>query len=159
MEVVVLRPDEYALPEPLMARARAAAERSGGRVVETADRAEALAGAHILYGKSWSSPVHYGRPEEEKKIREGLVDWTIDSDWFDRADPACRFFHCLPVRRNVVVTDAVLDSPRSAVVPQAHNRLWAQMAVLHRMLASPASAAASAPASVTASAPTSGDWP
>ena len=43
--------------------------------------------------------------------------------------------HCLPVRRNVVVADAVLDSPRSVVVRQAHNRLWAQMAVLHRMLA------------------------
>ena len=43
--------------------------------------------------------------------------------------------HCLPVRRNVVVADAVLDSPRSVVVRQAHNRLWAQMAVLHRLLA------------------------
>jgi ornithine carbamoyltransferase len=42
--------------------------------------------------------------------------------------------HCLPVRRNVVVKDEVLDGPRSVVVRQAHNRLWAQMAVLHRML-------------------------
>jgi len=41
--------------------------------------------------------------------------------------------HCLPVRRNVVVTDAVLDGPRSVVIQQARNRMWAQMAVLHRL--------------------------
>ena len=46
----------------------------------------------------------------------------------------CRFMHCLPVRRNVAVADEVLDGPRSAVKQQAHNRLVAQMAVLHRML-------------------------
>jgi ornithine carbamoyltransferase len=63
-----------------------------------------------------------------------LKNWCIDLDWFERADPACRFLHCLPVRRNVVVSDAVLDSPRSAVVRQAHNRMWVQMAVLYRLL-------------------------
>ena len=51
MEVVVLRPDGYALPEPIMAKARAAAAGSGGSVSETADRAAALAGAHVLYAK------------------------------------------------------------------------------------------------------------
>jgi len=67
-------------------------------------------------------------------LRRNLTDWCIGPEWFERAAPECRFFHCLPVRRNVVVADAVLDSPRSAVVRQAHNRLWAQMAVLHRLL-------------------------
>jgi N-acetylornithine carbamoyltransferase len=134
MEVVVLRPDAYALPEPILARARSAAEASGGRVSETADRAAALAGAHVLYGKSWSSPAHYGDLETERDLRKRLTTWTIQPDWFDGADPAAHFFHCLPARRNVVVADAVLDSPRSVVVRQAHNRLWAQMAVLHRLL-------------------------
>jgi ornithine carbamoyltransferase len=55
--------------------------------------------------------------------------------WFDGAAPDCHFMHCLPVRRNVAVADEVLDGPRSAVKPQAFNRLTAQMAVLHRMLA------------------------
>ena len=137
MEVVVLRPDDYALPEAVLARARAAAAQSGGSVTETSDRAAAMAGAHSLYGKSWSSPRLYGDQEAERERRTALTGWTIDLDWFDGADPAARFFHCLPVRRNVVVTDAVLDSPRSAVVPQAHNRLWGQMAVLHRLLAAP----------------------
>jgi ornithine carbamoyltransferase len=87
-----------------------------------------------LYAKSWASPVHYGDGAAEAALRAGLQAWCVDLDWFDRTHPACRFFHCLPVRRNVVVTDAVLDSPRSAVLPQAHNRMWAQMAVLHRLL-------------------------
>ncbi|HEX9799245.1 MAG TPA: N-acetylornithine carbamoyltransferase [Thermoanaerobaculia bacterium] len=134
MEVVVLRPDAYALPEPVLARARTAAARTGGRVTETANRREAMEGAHSLYGKSWSSPLHYGDPETEKENRKRLRDWTIDLDWFDGAAAAARFLHCLPVRRNVEATDAVLDSPRSSVVRQAHNRLWAQMAVLHRLL-------------------------
>ena len=135
MEVVVLRPDPYALPEPVLARARAAAALSGGSVRESADRDEALAGAHVVYAKSWASPVHYGDAETETRLRAELGSWCVDEDWFDRAHSHSRFLHCLPVRRNVVVTDRVLDSPRSAVLPQARNRLWAQMAVLHRLLA------------------------
>ncbi len=134
MEVVILRPDEYALPEPVLDRARKAAAHSGGSVTETSDRAEALEGTHSIYGKSWSSPKFYGDAEAEVNLRKRSSDWCVEMDWFDHAAPDCRFFHCLPVRRNVVVSDAVLDSPRSAVVPQAHNRLWAQMAVLHRLL-------------------------
>ena len=134
MEVVVLRPEPYALPASVMARAREAAARSGGSVAETDDRTAALTGALALYAKSWSSPTHYGDGAAESSLRAGLHSWRVDLDWFAHADPACRFFHCLPVRRNVVVSDAVLDSPRSAVLPQAHNRMWAQMAVLHRLL-------------------------
>ncbi len=135
MEVVVLRPDEYALPEPLMARARAAAAIAGGSVTETADREAAISGAHVVYGKSWASAAHYGDLAAETELRARYADWTIAEPWFRPAAAGARFFHCLPVRRNVVVADEVLDGPRSAVLPQAHNRMWAQMAVLHRLLA------------------------
>ncbi|MGH7337660.1 MAG: N-acetylornithine carbamoyltransferase [Myxococcota bacterium] len=134
MEVVVLRPEEYALPPSILERARTSAAASGGSVRETSDRDDAMAGAVSLYGKSWSSSFHYGDVAAERELRARLAGWTIDLDWFDNAAPDCRFLHCLPVRRNVVVTDAVLDSPGSAVVRQAHNRLWAQMAVLHTLL-------------------------
>ncbi|MBV8200369.1 MAG: ornithine carbamoyltransferase, partial [Acidobacteria bacterium] len=77
----------------------------------------------------------YGDPAAEAELRAGLRDWCVDESWFAAAAPACRFMHCLPVRRNVVVRDEVLDGPRSAVVRQAHNRMWVQMAVLHRLLA------------------------
>jgi N-acetylornithine carbamoyltransferase len=137
MEVVVLRPHAFALPPPVLERARAAGVASGGTVVETDDREDALAGAHALYAKSWASPAHYGDAAAEASLRSGLSRWCVDLHWFEPAHPACRFLHCLPVRRNVVVADAVLDSPRSAVVVQAHNRMWAQMAVLHRLLGGP----------------------
>lgn len=134
MDVTVLRPEGFALPEPIMAKARHAASLSGGSVRETSDRRQALEGAHVIYAKSWTSPLHYGNPEAEAEFRAGLRDWCVGNDWFAAAAPDCRFMHCLPVRRNVVVKDEVLDGPRSVVVPEAKNRMWVQMAVLHRLL-------------------------
>ncbi|MBX3693962.1 MAG: N-acetylornithine carbamoyltransferase [Steroidobacteraceae bacterium] len=134
MEVVVLRPEGYALPPAIIAKARAAADAAGGSVRETSERDDALAGAHVLYAKEWGSTTHYGDAEGDAKLRAKLADWCVTPDWFGRADPACRFMHCLPVRRNVAVTDAVLDGPRSIVQREAYNRMTAQMAVLHRML-------------------------
>lgn len=134
MDVTVLRPEGFALPEPIMARALRAATQSGGSVRETADRREALEGAHVIYAKSWTSPRHYGNPEAEAAFRAGLRDWCVGDDWFATTAPDCRFMHCLPVRRNVVVKDAVLDGPRSVVIHEARNRMWAQMAVLYRLL-------------------------
>ncbi|HSS50524.1 MAG TPA: N-acetylornithine carbamoyltransferase, partial [Thermoanaerobaculia bacterium] len=134
MDVTVLRPEGFGLPEPIMDRARRAAENSGGSLRETADRDEALEGAHVIYAKSWTSPLHYGNPEAEAAFRAGLRVWCVGDDWFATAAPDCRFMHCLPVRRNVVVRDSVLDGPRSVVVHEARNRMWAQMAVLYRLL-------------------------
>ena len=134
MEVTVLRPEGFALPEPVMERARHAAALSGGSVRETTDRDEAMAGAHAVYAKTWTAPSCYGDPAGEAELRAPLRSWCVDESWFAAAEPDCRFMHCLPVRRNVVVADEVLDGPRSAVVREAHNRMWVQMAVLHRLL-------------------------
>ena len=134
MEVVVARPEGYALPEAIMEKARRAAQQSGGSVRETTDRAEALDGAHVLYAKEWGSPQHYGDGEAEARLREPLGDWCVDESWFATADPHCHFMHCLPVRRNVAVADAVLDGPRSVVIREAFNRMVVQMAVLYRLL-------------------------
>jgi len=130
MDVTVLRPEGFALPEPVMEQARAAAVLSGGSVRETADRGEALEGARVIYAKSWTSPLHYGDAQAEAGFRAGLRDWCVGDDWFATAAPDGRFMHCLPVRRNVVVRDSVLDGPRSVVVHEARNRMWGQMAVL-----------------------------
>jgi N-acetylornithine carbamoyltransferase len=134
MEVTVLRPEGYGLPEPLMEKATRAAAESGGMVFETSDRQEALEGAHILYARSWSSPEAYGDAAKERMLREGLESWCVDESWFRNAQPGARFMHCLPVRRGVVVADAVLDGRRSVVVRQARNRIYVQMAILQRML-------------------------
>ncbi|HEX4389277.1 MAG TPA: N-acetylornithine carbamoyltransferase [Steroidobacteraceae bacterium] len=133
MEVVVLRPQGFALPETLMARARDAAAASGGSVRESADRGEALAGASVLYVKEWGATECYGDAAGDARLRRALTDWCVREDWFARA-PGCRVMHCLPVRRNTAIADEVLDGTRSVVQREAYNRLPVQMAVLHQML-------------------------
>ncbi|MEJ2138060.1 MAG: N-acetylornithine carbamoyltransferase [Gammaproteobacteria bacterium] len=134
MDVTVLRPDGFELPEQVMHKAKQAAAASGGSVRETDDRGEALEGANIIYAKSWISTRHYGNLPADEKLRHGLEGWCVDDPWFETAQEDCRFMHCLPVRRGVVVTDRVLDGPRSVVIQEARNRMYAQMAVLHQLL-------------------------
>jgi N-acetylornithine carbamoyltransferase len=136
MEVIVLRPDGFALPEPVMERARRAAVHSGGTLRETSDRDEALTGADILYVKEWGATACYGDAAGDAQLRSKLTNWCVRNDWFQRTAPQCRVLHCLPVRRNTAIADEVLDSPRSAVQREAANRLTVQTAVLHQLLKS-----------------------
>jgi ornithine carbamoyltransferase len=136
MEVIVLRPDGFALPPQIMEKAHRAAALSGGSVRETTDRDEALRGADILYAKEWGATSCYGDAAADARLRADLEHWCVRNDWFAHSGADCRLMHCLPVRRNVAVADEVLDSPRSIVQREAYNRLPAQMAVLYRMLKS-----------------------
>lgn len=140
MDVVVLRPDGYDLRPEVLAEARALAAASGGTVTVTSNRKEALEGASVVYAKSWGSLVHYGDAAAESAFRSGLRDWCVSNAWFSGAAPDAKFMHCLPVRRNVVVRDEVLDGPRSIVIDQAENRLHAQTALLEELAASVESA-------------------
>jgi N-acetylornithine carbamoyltransferase len=134
MDVTVLRPEGFALPEPIMHKAKQAAAAAGGSVTETDDRAAALEGAHVIYAKSWSSTLHYGNSPADAELRRGHEDWCVDEPWFNTTQEDARFMHCLPVRRGVVVADRILDGPRSVVIQEARNRMFAQMAVLHQMM-------------------------
>jgi len=134
MDVTILRPDGFALPGAITQKARFAAEAAGGTVKESSDRREAMEGAHVIYAKSWSSTSQYGNRVGDQKLRQELIDWCVDEPWFDDARDDCRFMHCLPVRRGVVVSDEILDGPRSVVIQEARNRMLAQMAVLHQMM-------------------------
>ena len=135
MDVTILRPEGFELPASIMDKVRHTAAASGGSVTETTERDEALEGAQIIYAKSWSSTQHYGNQAADEEQRRGLDDWCVDESWFETAQKDCRFMHCLPVRRGVVVADEVLDGPRSIVIQEAQNRMYAQMAVLHQSLA------------------------
>ena len=75
----------------------------------------------------------YQDPEKEQKIRDQYRHWQVTEDFMART-AAASFMHCLPVRRNMVVSDQVLDSPRSVVVDQAENRLHVQKALLLHLL-------------------------
>jgi N-acetylornithine carbamoyltransferase len=136
MEVIVLRPAGFALPEPVMERARRAAAAAGGSVRETAERNEALEGADILYVKEWGATACYGDAAGDARLRSALTGWCVRNDWFARTALECRVMHCLPVRRNTAIADEVLDGPRSAVQREAANRLTVQTAVLHQLLRS-----------------------
>ena len=138
MQVVVARPDGFALPPAIMDKARRAAAASGGSVTESSDRAASLAGADVIYAKEWGSTEFYGDAEADARLRAQLSDWCVRESWFADAHSDAKFMHCLPVRRNVAVADEVLDGPRAVVKREAFHRLTVQMAVLHRMLTAPA---------------------
>jgi N-acetylornithine carbamoyltransferase len=130
MNVTVLAPEGWTLDPEVTAFAKKRAEEAGGGLRESHDQAEAYRGAHVVCCKSWGRIDHYGRFEEEaekKKPFKGV--WIVDGKKMARTDGAI-FMHCLPVRRNVKVTDEVLDSKASVVIDQAENRMWAQMALL-----------------------------
>jgi N-succinyl-L-ornithine transcarbamylase len=91
------------------------------------DQKKALEGADFVYGKNWSSFDNYGQIIGEHP------DWRITEDKMGLTDNG-KFMHCLPVRRNMKVTDEVLDGPRSLVVEQAANREWSAQAVLKELL-------------------------
>jgi len=91
------------------------------------DQKKAFEGAEFIYAKNWSSYKQYG------KILSKDRSWTVSADKMKLTNQAY-FMHCLPVRRNVVVDDEVIDSPQSIVIKQAANRLWAAQAVLKKIL-------------------------
>ena len=132
-EVVVAHPEGYDLDPTVMAYAQRVAAAAGGSVKVTHDRDAALPGARAVYGKSWGSRLHYGKPEEASKSLAGLRHWRVDAAVMDRTDRGL-FLHCLPVRRGLKVTADVLDSPASAVLDQARARLDVQKATLCRAL-------------------------
>ena len=134
MEVIVARPEGFALPAAVMDKARKAAAASGGSVQETSDLRQALEGAHIVYAKEWGSTQYYGDVPADAKLRAELLHWCVRNDWFATTAPDCRLMHCLPVRRNTAIADEVLDGPRSIVQREAFNRLVVQTAVLYQML-------------------------
>ena len=135
MRVTLLRPEGFGLEPEVVRRARVRAESQGGSLEETDDMDFALRGAHVVCAKEWGALDLYGRPDEERARKEPLRErWIVDTEKLARTDDAF-FLHCLPVRRNVVVTDAVLNSSRSAVVQQAENRLWTAAAVFGALAA------------------------
>jgi len=95
---------------------------------------EAVQGAHVVYARSWQSLEDYGNPTLAASRRSRNVGWTVDESLM-RLTEEGKFMHAMPVRRNVEVTDEVLDGPRSLVIQQAENRLHSQKALLARLLA------------------------
>ena len=136
MEIVIARPDGFELDPEDTAMIRKLTRESGGQAVHIINEPdEAVVGADAVYVKSWGSVKLYGRPEEEAELRNEHRDWKLTEARM-RSTRGSRgaVMHCLPVRRNVEIEDAVLDGPHSVVVNQAENRLHAQRALLLELL-------------------------
>ena len=123
VDLVVTHPEGYEL-DPLFV---------GDARVEY-DQMKALEGADFVYAKNWSCPG-VTNPGDYGKILSKDMSWTVDAAHMAVTDNA-HFMHCLPVRRNMIVTDEVIESPRSLVIPEAANREISATVVLKRLLES-----------------------
>ena len=140
MAIVLACPPDYEPDPEIVAQAEAIARGNGGSLEIVHDQMAGAAGAHVVYAKSWASRSCWGDAAAEAAKRKDLRGWQV-TDAVMAATHDAFFLHCLPVRRNVVVADSVLDGPRCRVYDQAENRAWAQMAILSAILASPRSRA------------------
>lgn len=133
MQVTVAHPPGFELDEQVLAEARTLGAERGGSLEIGNDLGSAVRGADVVYARSWRSLADYGQPGLEANRRAKARDWTIDERLMATGRDA-RLMHAMPVRRNVEVTDEVLDGPRSLVYTQAENRLHAQKALLSMLL-------------------------
>lgn len=115
-DFVITHPQEYELAEKFT---------KGATITHNQD--EALAGADFVYVKNWSTYTDYG------KIYENDPAWMLTEEKLKSTQDA-KVMHCLPVRRNVELSDEVLDGSHSLVTRQAGNRVWAAQAVLSEIL-------------------------
>jgi N-acetylornithine carbamoyltransferase len=128
-DLVIAHPRGYELDEELLETIR-----RHGSVEITNDIDAAFAGAEVLYAKSWGAKQFYGDTGRDLAERAQYRDrWIVNEDKMSRTNNGI-FMHCLPVRRNVIVTDGVIDSPASVVVDEAENRLHVQKAVMAELL-------------------------
>lgn len=119
-EFVIANPEGYDLAPEFV-----------GRAIVEHDQRKALEGADFVYAKNWSA---YEAPNYGKVISQDR-DWTVDAEKMALTNDAA-FMHCLPVRRNMIVTDDVIESSRSLVIPEAANREISAQTVIKRLLES-----------------------
>ena len=121
VDFVITQPEGYELDPAFAGNAR----------IEY-DQMKALEGADFVYAKNWSCPG-VTCPEKYGRILSRDMSWTVDAAHMAVTDNAF-FMHCLPVRRNMIVSDEVIDSPTSLVIPEAANRVVSAQVVMKRML-------------------------
>jgi len=130
MDVTLLCPDDrYLLDERYMGIARENALETGGSVEVSHHIETAYQGSDIVYAKSWGAIPYFGRWDAEKPIRDQYKHFIVDEQKMAMTNDAV-FSHCLPARRNIKATDAVMDSPRSLIIEEAENRLHVQKALM-----------------------------
>jgi N-succinyl-L-ornithine transcarbamylase len=123
VDLVITQPEGYELDPKYV----------GDAIVEY-DQRKALEGADFVYAKNWSCPG-VTNPTDYGKILSKDMSWTIDTEHMSWTNNG-KFMHCLPVRRGLIVSDDVIESQNSLVIPEAANREISAEVVIKRMLES-----------------------
>ena len=134
MDVTLLCPTpDYVLDRRYMDWAAQNVAESGGSLAVSHDIESAYAGADVVYAKSWGALPYFGNWEPEKPIRDRYKHFIVDEAKMALTNQGV-FSHCLPLRRNVKATDAVMDSPQCIAIDEAENRLHVQKAVMSALI-------------------------
>lgn len=134
MDIRLAHPPGWELDDEVMASARQLSGATGGALNVVHSMDEAVAGARVVYTKSWGSIRNYGNPDQERaEALQHRDRWQLTMDHIKSMNNGIHL-HCLPVRRGVEVMPEVLDSPHSVVIDEAENRLHVQKALLAQIL-------------------------
>ena len=134
MDVTLLCPEEaYRLDPQFETAAVDFAAASGGSFTLSHDINQAYDGADVVYAKSWGALPFYGKPDQEWELRKNYRHFIVDEEKMSKTNNAL-FSHCLPLRRNVKATDAVMDAGYCVALDEAENRLHVQKAVMMNLL-------------------------
>jgi N-acetylornithine carbamoyltransferase len=133
MDITLAHPLGFEVDNEVLERSKTAASDAGGSLSVSNDHRAAAKGTEVLYARSWGCTKYWEDPEREAMVKRSLEDWRIDESLMATTNNAL-LMHPLPVRRNVAVTDAVLDGDRSRIYDQAANRAHVQKALLMQLL-------------------------
>jgi ornithine carbamoyltransferase len=131
MDIHVATPKGYAPDAAIVARARELAQENGTKVVLCNDPREALRGAHAVATDTW---ISMGDEAEETQRVKAFKGYTLDEGMMQNAEPGAVFLHCLPGHWGQEATHELAHGARSLIYDEAENRMWAQMALLARLV-------------------------
>ncbi len=129
--MAIASPEGYQPKPALLEWTRAEGAKTGSTCTVTADPAEAVSGADVVYTDTWAS---MGQEAEAYARKAVFRPYQVNAELFAKARPDALFMHCLPAHRGEEVTDEVIDSPNSVVFDEAENRLHVQKAILLEMM-------------------------
>jgi len=133
-DLISAHPNGYELDDELMEGIRQSAAAADGSVTVTNDVDAAFDKVGVVYAKSWGARKFYGALDKDIDERaQYRGKWLVDEAKMARTNNGI-FMHCLPVRRNVIVTDGVIDSAQSVVIDEAENRLHVQKSIMNQLL-------------------------
>jgi ornithine carbamoyltransferase len=129
--IAIGSPEGYQPKPEVAAWTRTEGAKTGSTLLVTADPAEAVAGADVVYTDTWAS---MGQEAEAHARKQVFRSYQVNRELFAKARPDALFMHCLPAHRGEEVTDEIIDSPNSVVFDEAENRLHAQKAIMLEMM-------------------------